>query len=80
MSSRETPQDTWSSPWQARLKHLADNLGPGAPGSATLGAGAGAGAGGGTVADAARKGLRSRSAVGVTGSWVRDIPLVSVTL
>ncbi len=51
---------TWSLPWQARLKQLADNLGPGAPGGATPGAGVGA----------VRKGLRSRGAVGVAGSWL----------
>jgi len=68
VNPRETPHDTWSLPWQARLKHLADNLGPGAPGGATPGAGAGAGAGAGV--GALRKGSRSRGAVCVTGSWL----------
>jgi hypothetical protein len=68
MSSHEAPRETWSSPWQARLKHLADNLGPGAPGSATPGAGVGAAAGAGV--GALRRGLRVRGAVGVAGSWL----------
>jgi hypothetical protein len=53
-----SPRETWSLPWQARLKHLADNLGPGA----TPGAGTGA--------FAVRKGSRSSGAVGVAGSWL----------
>jgi len=57
-----SPHETWSLPWQARLKHLADNLGAGAPGGTPPGAGA--------VAGAARKGSRSRGAVCVTGSWL----------
>jgi len=56
------PHETWSLPWQARLKHLAANLGSGAPGSATPGASA--------IVAVARKGLRARGAASVAGSWL----------